>query len=275
MMKSAEQADAYYLLGFSPQLTGGIDPEMPPLLAQLRIERRSCAGVVAWYRAVPRQEFEGAQGQRNLADLNWITPRVLAHETVVSKLNEQMPFYPSRFGCLFSSIEMLLQFAAFHRNSLQQFFLQAEDRREWGIKLSTDLDRVVTAVASAQAQTHSGSNAGVNYLKMKQLLRTLRQPTLERLAQTCDERIQTLRETVDYVVIRPSRSLAQPDRETLLANVAVWLTPEQTERVFALCEEWNHSSDSLSISVSCTGPWPPYSFCPSLGDVEFGQTAAA
>lgn len=273
-MNSAN-AQAYYLLGFAPLTNGLKTLPVPPILAQLRIENSTAAGIVAWYRAVDRQDFEGPEAARNLADLNWLTPRVLAHESVVSKLSEHFAIYPARFGCLFSSVELLMQYAVANRTTLQAFFASATARQEWGVKFTTNLDRAVQLAAERELAGPTPQLDGVSYLKLKQLQRGLRSPVLQQLHTLCDERIATLRETFEHVVVRPSRSLAQPDRETMLANVAVWTKSEEVDKLLALCNHWNQTdaADQAIVTWS-TGPWPPYSFCPSLGEMSI-QTKAA
>ena len=276
-MNSAKNNSAYYLLGFSPQQVAQASMTVPPILAQLRIENCVSSGIVAWYRAIERQEFEGPEAARNLADLNWLTPRVLAHESVVAKLTELYPFYPARFGCLFSSLELLAHFTAGQCAILLPFFATAAERQEWGIKFTTDLDRATATAAASKLASENAGVSGANYLKLKQLQRTLRHPVLQQLHQECDERIEILREEFHHVVVRPSRALGQPDRETLLANVALWLTDHQSEQLVAICEQWNQSTDPDSPQATVatiTGPWPPYSFCPSLGEAQTQIKAA-
>lgn len=266
--------NAYYLLGFCPEPGGDHQLNGLSILAQLGIEHCSRAGVVAWYRAIARSEFEGASGQRNLADLNWLTPRVLAHESVVSKLSEHYPFYPARFGCLFSSLELLMQYAAIHRTTLKAFFAAADGRQEWGVKFTVDLELAAQSAATQELAAQGSQGAGLNYLKLKQLQRAMRGSVLEQLHHTCDERIQTLRSLTEHVAIRPQRSLAQPDRETLLANIALWLIPSQTNELLALCNQWNQVSSGASlIAATTTGPWPAYSFCPSLNEAQIAKAA--
>lgn len=274
-MNSDKNNAAYYLLGFSPQQVAHASMPVPPILAQLRIENCAATGIVAWYRAIERQEFEGAEAVRNLADLNWLTPRVLAHESVVAKLTELYPFYPARFGCLFSSVDLLIQFTAQQRATLSPFFATAADRQEWGMKFTADLDRATANAAASKLANENAGVSGVNYLKLKQLQRTLRHPVLQQLHEECDERIEILREAFHHVVVRPSRALGQPDRETLVANVALWLTDNQSEQLVSICAQWNHSTVSSQATVATiTGPWPPYSFCPSLGEAQTQQKAA-
>jgi hypothetical protein len=253
--------NALYLLGFSPH-HGQQPVTVPPLLTQLRIEYRVAAGIAVWYRAVPRSEFEGPLGQQNLQDLNWLTPRVLAHESVVSKLSETYPFYPANFGCLFSGIDVLTEYVVANQSTLKQFFDRAVGRQEWGVKFTADLDLATQEATARQLKDQVTRLGGAAYLRLKQAQRTMRGPVLADLQRTVDERIEQLKKRFVEVVIRPKRSLAQPDREALLANVALWLEPEAARAVRDSCEQWNTEHTSLRAIIS--GPWPAYSFCPAL-----------
>ncbi len=282
-MNSDSSSTAFYLLGFSPLNNGrsvagqavSTLPDVPPLMQQLRIENRATQDIVAWYRPVSRQEFEGPLASQNLADLNWLTPRVLAHEAVVSKLSELYPFYPARFGCLFSSLDVLLTYASVNKQVLQSFFVATNQRREWGLKFTVNLDEATQRAATRELTSAGQALSGANYLKQKQLQRTLRKPLLDQLQAGCNQCIETLRNNFQHVVIRPCRSVAQPDRELLLANVALWLTPAEIQQATELSQQWQAAcAVGREISLIQTGPWPAYSFCPSLGQAESQRDAA-
>ncbi len=264
MMSSTNAQTAYYLLGFSAHSSSDKPVAVPTLLRQLQIEHFTLPGITAWYRAVSRHDFEGPLGQRNLADLNWLTPRVLAHESVVAKLNELGEFYPARFGCLFSRLEILTSFAEHNRDIVSNFFQQARGRQEWGLKFSIDLDSATQAAALRAEQSELGKLSGAAYLKFKQAQRTMKGPVLRQLQDAVDQRITQLREKFSHIVLRPTRSLAQPDRETLLANVALWLRLEEVNQLNATCEQWRSDAVEPAIQIAVSGPWPAYSFCPSL-----------
>ncbi len=134
----------------------------------------------------------------------------------------------------------MMRYASVNQPTLQAFFELAKERREWGIKFITDLDRAVATAAVKELAEDGARPSGANYLKLKQMQRTMRNPVLDQLHRDCDLRIEQLREKVAHCLVRPNRSLAQPDRETLLANVALWLNPDEHSRVLELCEQWNN-----------------------------------
>ncbi len=274
---NASNQVAYYLLGFSLKAEALRIVAPPAILTQLRIEHRVCREIEIWYKVIERREFEGPDADRNLSDLNWLTPRVLAHESVVSRLDNAFTFYPARFGCLFSSLEVLMYFAERNRATLMNYFQQAHTRKEWGIKFTTDLDRATENAVEKHlrsANSNGSDKVGTNYLKVKQLQRSLKEPVRAELRATCDARIDELGKLTKHIVRRPITIPAQPDRETMLANVALWLEPLQIESMRTTCDEWQKQSEQCGIQTTITGPWPSYSFCPSLEFVDSVRSAA-
>ncbi len=77
---------ACYLLGFSPA-SEPIKRDEQFLLNQLGVEQLTVGEISVWFTQIERAEFEGPVAEKNLADLQWLTPRVLAHESINSNLS--------------------------------------------------------------------------------------------------------------------------------------------------------------------------------------------
>lgn len=236
-----------------------------PLLEELGIECVQVGCIVAWFKRIDRSEFTGAVGESNLSNLDWLTPRVLAHETVVAKLSECFPFYPSRFGCLFSNLEKIVDFTRANHSTLHEFFQRVAGRCEWGIKFVADVDRSVACMADEALLSDGKTSAGVNYLRLKQLQRQLRPITMLKLEDQCVRFIAELQQIFQHIVVRSTSPKASPDRESVISNVACLLTPNEA----TLLAHWHNSfatrtDNPLRIEPRLTGPWPAYCFCPPL-----------
>ena len=236
-----------------------------PLLCELGIECLQVGNIVAWYKRIERSDFTGDSGAANLSNLDWLTPRVLAHEAVVSKLHACFPFYPARFGCLFSSPAKLVAFTESTDAALHAFYRLIDGRQEWGVKLIGDVDQATTQMVDAALDADQQSSAGVNYLRLKQLTRKLRPVALEALEQHAAAAINELQREFRLSVVRPRSTATHPDRESLLGNVALLLTSSEANALASWSNDWQSRTGSgLSIDMRLAGPWPPYSFCPPL-----------
>lgn len=236
-----------------------------PLLEELGIECIQVGSIVAWFKRIDRTEFTGAIGESNLSNLDWLTPRVLAHEAVVSKLSECFPFYPSRFGCLFSNLAKIVAFTLTNGATLLDFFELVAGRCEWGVKFIADVDRSVSCMAEEVLLSDGKTSAGVNYLRLKQLQRQLRPVTMKTLEDQCAWFILELQQLFQHTAVRAAVAKASPDRESVIANVACLLTPHEAETLAQWQAEFVTRADNpLRIEPRLTGPWPAYCFCPPL-----------
>ena len=281
--------DALYLLGFSPRLSmrdpaiatnvsleAGIsdseefeyfDPNTLALAELFDIERLDAGLVSAWFKRLDRSEFLGEVGARNLADIHWLTPRVMAHEEAVGLLSSQSSFYPARFGTLFSSDAALQSYATSATPRLNEFFQLIKGKQEWGLKLYGNYALAAQMQAEKNGLLKEGTPLnGANYLKLKQLQRELSQSDTGVFLQSLNTAMESIQKVFAYIQQRTINAASKSDaNEELLSSVAVLERIENASRVAFWVEQWNlESAKNGGLRMELSGPWPAYSFCPSL-----------
>lgn len=290
--------DALYLLGFSPKLhlqhanpdpgpqglnllvedplAEVIDANIVILLKQFGIEKLEVGPVWAWFKRIDRADFEGPAGEKNLADIHWLTPRVIAHEKVVDQLSLQSSFYPSRFGTLFSNESRLKAFIAQFSDRLLGFFQRVKGKKEWGLKFFGNHAQAAMILAEREGIVQQGVPVGgAKYLKLKQLQRESSKAKSDFFTATLHEAIQSLGLEFSEMIARPIVATNQEAAQgELLSNIAVLASNDQSNQIVLWAERWNDTKPlSSGIQVELTGPWPAYSFCPSLTDDTANETA--
>lgn len=281
--------DALYLLGFSPKLhlhhanretelqglcpsvedplAEAIDSNILALLEQFGIEKMEVGPVWAWYKRIERADFEGPAGEKNLADIHWLTPRVIAHEKVVDQLSLQSSFYPARFGTLFSNESRLIAFVERFSDRLLSFFQRVKGKKEWGLKFFGNHAQAAMVLAEREGIVQQGVPVGgAKYLKLKQLQRESSKAKSDFFTATLHEAIQSLGAQFSEMIARPVHATTQEAAQgELLKNIAILVSDDQSNEILLWAERWNKTKPSSSgIQVELTGPWPAYSFCPSL-----------
>ena len=274
---------ALYLIGFSnKQLILSDD------LAWLSVSGVECCdhqSVRFWCKAMDRRDFEGPEAERNLANLEWLTPIVLAHDAAVSALSSQAPFYPARFGTLFSSEERIFELIDAVEPTLLAFLDSLGKRREWGVKCFVNWSNATTAYAL----DHDGDEipsptTGTNYLKARQM-KKVRDAAIQAWMTEKLEVVRNYLQTQFADVVE--RSIPKnPDDDKVDKEDREWVGN------FALLASEDQASDLLSVlaetgqpeifrttvqaiellSFEMTGPWPAYSLSPSLvPEAESGE----
>jgi len=266
---------ALYLIGFSnTQLN--LSDELS-WLSFSGVEHCDHRSIRFWFKAMDRSDFEGPEAERNLANIEWLTPLVLAHDAAVSALSSQSPFYPARFGTLFSSEERIFDLIDAVGPTLQTFLDSLGKQREWGIKCFVNWPNVDTAYAlEHEDDAIPQPTTGTNYLKARQM-KKVRGVAIQAWIIEKLEIVRTYLQTRFADTIERSTP-KNPDDDKTEKEDREWVGN------FALLASEDQASDLLSIlaetgqpeifetavevidlmSFEMTGPWPAYSFSPSL-----------
>ncbi|MDX1928837.1 MAG: GvpL/GvpF family gas vesicle protein [Pirellulaceae bacterium] len=274
--RSNDDTYACYLLGFSPSDERLKQSELL-LLSQFGIEHCTFGSITAWFKRIERCEFEGPVAEKNLADIEWLTPRVLAHESVVSSISQQIPFYPSRFGALFSSLDPLREIALSNTTLLHAFFVRIRRKSEWGIKFFGDSARMAELTAQREGILHDGKvTSGANYLKLRQMQRAQSVAATSVFQSLINLATEHLQLRYSELARRPIHNTAKTaSTEQLQGNFAILVRNDESEHLIAWANEWNAEQFERSgMRTQISGPWPAYSFCPKLIDLAEVEKAA-
>lgn len=264
-----------YLYCFARRaITGRI--EAPGFEDQAQVTCLTVGEIAAVFSDVPLESFSGPTGDANLRDASWIVPRARRHEQVVEEVMRSSPVLPARFGTVLSSRATLERLAARNAKSIEQFLDQMADREEWSVKAFLDMRQAETWLLASQAAPDAvpGTNApspGLRYIQARRLVTQTRQQLGDWRRRTAEEIERSL--ATHAVDVRPLRLHAgETPGETnqMILHDAMLVLKEQLDawRACAGEIEARHTGRGLSLSIS--GPWPPYSFCPAVFDVEPG-----
>jgi len=267
---------AIYLIGFS-QTDVDLSDELGWLIFA-GVEFCDHESIRFWFKAMDRSDFEGPEAERNLANIEWLTPLVLAHDAAVSALSSQGPFYPARFGTLFSSEERVFELIAQVKPTLRTFLESLGGRREWGVKCFVNWANANTVFDLENAtNVLPAPTSGTNYLKARQMkkvrdaaiqawmierLDLVRNYLQENFSDTYERSIPKSTDDEDKTE-KPEREWVgnfallarETDANALLNDIAQTGQP-------TIFGSISRSIDVLSFEM--TGPWPAYSFSPSL-----------
>ena len=230
------------------------------------------AEVVAVFSPVCVATFSGPSGEANLRDVSWIGPRARRHERVVEEVMRLSPVLPVRFGTVFSSVAALERLTVRSAGPIRDFLEQIAGREEWSLKAFVDVPRAEAWLQAAQAAPNAAPergpvSPGLRYLRDRQFHLHARQQLEDWSRRTAEEVRQSLAaRTVGFRPLRlPSKETSGRDQKMVLH--CAWLVLK--DRVV----EWRERAAEVEaryadrgLSLSLCGPWPPYSFCPSVFD---------
>ncbi len=275
-----ETALVHYVVGFSKlpddKLPGEVEG-IVHLLSGLGIHRVSSRDICAWTKLIPLAELNGPESEGNLQNLDWLTPRVLAHEKIASILSKGSMFYPCRFGVLFSEHQMIIDFIASNRSTLEEYYQQTANHAEYGLKIYLHEEEALSQCRKALLHAgNSTSEYSSNYLKQRLIEKHARakvaQSVREFLAHT-DQELECISKSQCH---RRISSLHQSvDKRQLIANRAILVPLSKKQELLSFIEKANKKKEyEQYIQCELTGPWPCYSFCPQLQSATASNAAA-
>jgi len=230
--------------------------------------------IVAICNRAPLDEFCGPQAEARLADLAWVGPRARIHAEVIMSVMRQSPVFPVRFGTLFSSLGRLEKLMEKRRNEILRFFDHVEAREEWAVK-GWIQKRKIQAMLRAQAPAARGlppatpgapaASPGVRYFdQQRQHWAAQEEINLWVKAIGKDFAADLAGHSSDFRNRPVQAGANRDDRGDMMSNWA-FLVPRARQALFQeRIQAANAVHGPQGVCFECSGPWPPYSFVPSL-----------
>jgi hypothetical protein len=234
--------------------------------------------VIAIHAAVDMDDFVGPRAVRRLGRPDWVVPRAWRHEEIVEQVMAISPVMPARFGTIFPSSQALQDALARHYEDIKGFLDYVLEREEWAVKGWASTSASAAAQRPGAATREAEEDEATPYTRGAEPQAAAEgtgRPWSHERGRAISMRLQS--EGVNFCA-RKTRPHDRPRRtEEMVFNWAFLLKREQREPFLDQVSEMNLAQASSGISLEATGPWPPYSFCPVIRDMqaELGEAEAA
>ncbi|MFZ2446999.1 MAG: GvpL/GvpF family gas vesicle protein [Syntrophobacteraceae bacterium] len=239
----------------------GVDGRNPVFLLPYR-------DVVAVAGFVSREEFGGHAAEDRMRELAWVGPRACRHEEVVERVLLHSPVLPVRFGTIFDSQESLEDRLKRHHDAIRGFLGTVSGKDEWAVKGLLDRARAVEQSFKNTREARSGElppSPGALYLE-EQRMRAACQKDLNRsLEEVCRSVTDDLScVAVDWSMRKTLTREAMGGEKDMVLNCAFLVPRDAVSDFCARVRAVNDECAVPNLFFELSGPWPPYSFCPSL-----------
>lgn len=201
---------------------------------------------------------------------DWIVPRALHHEHVLDKALKVSPILPVRFGCVFISQNALEEVARPHLETIRSFLRQMVDQEEWSLKVYLDEPQAVAFLFDydpvlSEAYRRLPATPGTRYFLEKRLRDDAKRKALKNARSAADQLCQFVERSATAVKSLPLRTSEEGNRKLVL-KLAILLSRSSKEVLFKEVEKTATGEGSFPLLIEPTGPWPPFHFCPILGN---------
>ena len=223
--------------------------------------------VVAVVSAVSAGEFCGPSAEARMKDLSWVGFRVCRHHEVVERALRHSPIVPMPFAVLFSCRERLNAWLEGHRNTIAGALERFANHQEWAVKGTMDRGKTEACWLRANPRPHGEAPAGslgARYLRERGARAARAQALDTWLQHVCLGTVTSLLEDAADFREREVTSAPSEAPGVAIVNWAFLVSQTALDRFVARIASINamHAEGGLTLSLS--GPWPPYSFAPSL-----------
>ncbi len=220
--------------------------------------------VVALASQVPTQEYGQSAVQQNIANNEWLVPRMVAYANVIADTFENTLIMPWRFGTVFESDRRLLDVLQTHEPMLLQTLEKVRGTEEWGLKVFAHVDNRAAALVEDQLQTAmaQGMPPGRMHFIRRKLAPSMQaqaQAELKAMALAMHQRIESCGYPAH--VIGKNNNERLKTGEVLTFKAAYLVSKNSREPFFSLVDNLRREYTHQNIVLALTGPWAPYSFC--------------
>ena len=213
------------------------------------------------------EDFCGPEAENRMKNLAWIGPRACRHEEIVEEVMRRSPAFPARFGTIFSSFDALEKLLDVHYGEISRFLDKAAGKEEWAVKGLLNRAQAGKSFSTLMLSREEGRLATLSPGK--------RYLSEQRIRSSADKELNSwLKGVINGIgddLCRHSsefceRKVLSLDSEAMdmVLNWAFWVERKDADDFRAGVERANEENDRQGLLLQLSGPWPPYSFLPSL-----------
>jgi len=227
--------------------------------------------IVAVLSNIATADFCGPAAELRLQDPAWVVQRALCHDRVIERVMRYSVVAPVRFGTIFATPASLADCLERNHAVISTALDALADTEEWAVKGFVDrraLRNTLCAQAlAAEERQLTAMSPGLRYLREQRVRADVEAAMGHRLREVCRDITRSLGGHAVDVRRRQVVSAAEGTGKgrQMLLNWA-FLVPRAGVADFrGETKLLGTEHADLGITIECTGPWAPYSFCPTLG----------
>jgi hypothetical protein len=266
MPASASNA-IWYVYGIVPS-------EMPKTTLPVGLDDTGVAlerheGIAAIVSVLDAKQYGPVALETNSGDVEWLSPRAVAHDRVLTWASDHGAVVPLPMFSLFSGQDAVRTMLSERSSQLASALAKVAKGREYALRIyrvDSELLGAVTSLSprlSAMAETAVAASPGQRYLLERKLdgekkseLRSLSQRIVEEIvAELTPHALSVVRSPIPRVADAETAT-----RGTMVLNAAFLVAPDQFEALQRTLTSLVARHGAHGFRFDFTGPWPPYHF---------------
>jgi len=226
-------------------------------------------GTYAVVSKVSPDEFSKDNLEKNLGDMKWLGEKVRQHERIIERVMQDTTVIPFKFGTVFLNEENVEKLVKEKEQEFKRIIADLEGKEEWGLKVYCALERFRNAARTEderlkekEGEIASAGAGKAFFLKKKKdgLEKDIINERVSEYTKDCFERLK--RTSLETKINKILPKEVTEKKNDMILN-AVFLINKKRIKEFESVTEYLRTKYSVKgLDLDCTGPWPPYNFCP-------------
>jgi len=220
------------------------------------------------------ERYSPSEIERGTENVEWLAPRAVAHDRVLTWLSDHGPVVPLPVFSLFSAEDAVKKILRERRVELRNALRRVERGREYALRVYR-IDAELATVAAEHSprlaeleHAAAAASPGQRYL-LERKLDAERKKELHGIGASIARQIAAaLRPfAIETAETRVSARGGRPDAEgTLILDIAFLVDPGRLEHFQRALTEIVAQRGGRGFRFDFTGPWPPYHFAQPSDD---------
>jgi len=251
---------------------GVVQPGFDASSAPAGVEEQSVAVVDAGRYAVlasrvPGDALAPQVVEQRSGDMEWVGPRALAHDRVMTWAQERGGIVPMPMFSLWSDEAAMRASITGRETALADAFGRIAGADEYGLRVHRNeramLERAheLDPAIAALRQEADAAPPGQRYLLERKIAEQSKQAVRAASQRIAKDAYAALQPIARAAMVRPlTPSAATPDDATLVLNAAFLVERARFDAFRAELTRQLGAAEALGLTFDFTGPWPPYNF---------------
>jgi hypothetical protein len=217
---------------------------------------------------VPAATFAPAIVEERSGDMEWVSPRAVAHDRVMTWAQERGGIIPLPMFSLWSDATAMRAGIVAREPQLRDAFERVQNADEYGLRVhrrerdmlarAHELDPAIAALR----RDADAAPPGQRYLLERKIGEQSKQAVRAASQRIAREAYAALQPLARAAVIRPltPSTPGATDETTLVLNAAFLVDRASFDRFRAELTTHVRAAEAVGLAFDFTGPWPPYNF---------------
>lgn len=204
---------------------------------------------------------------KNIEDLSWLKTKAETHMDILQSIMKHSMIIPMKFCTIFYNNEKIKNVLEENYDQFYSALTYLADKEEWSFKVYLNKKEFTEKyLENLKNQVNVAPvSKGAAYFKKQKIESEMKEQIereIDKFAQVIYNELEQL--YINHKLNKNIGSEITGKKDEMILNVSVLIDDKAKEKMINYVNKKNNQIISDCMYIECIGPWPPYSFNPSL-----------